>query len=226
MSSSSSTIRTRKFMGVRSYGMLLARRRPCANELRSVCAPVCTAIWSSVAAQSPTVGKYSSLPDVTSMRDIGKGHCNNGWVIFEDYVLVIDANFPSGAREVIPRIRELTKKPIRFAFDTHHHGDHAYGNQVVDEGATAVAHTGVLDEMKRLETGQFGGQPGRWEARQGARGCAQLEAEAADAAVSRHADLRRREASRRAAPLRHGAHEGGQGSRGCRKIGSSSPAMQ
>jgi glyoxylase-like metal-dependent hydrolase (beta-lactamase superfamily II) len=62
------------------------------------------------------------------------------------------------------KIRELTKKPIRFAFDTHHHGDHAYGNQVwADEGATAVAHTGVLDEMKRLETGQFGGPPGRWE---------------------------------------------------------------
>jgi hypothetical protein len=28
--------------------------------------------------------------------DLGKGHCNNGWIIFEDYVLVIDANFPSG----------------------------------------------------------------------------------------------------------------------------------
>ena len=96
--------------------------------------------------------------------DISKGHCNNGWIVFEDYVLVIDANFPSGAREVITKIRELTKKPIRFAFDTHHHGDHAYGNQVwVDEGATAVAHTGVLEEMKRLETGQFGGRPGRWE---------------------------------------------------------------
>jgi cyclase len=131
-----------------------------------LCAVVCTAIWSSVAAQSPTVGRVQQLaPDVYFYEgDIGKGHCNNGWVIFEDYVLVIDANYPSGAREVIPRIRELTKKPIRFAFDTHHHGDHAYGNQVwVDEGATAVAHTGVLDEMKRLETGQFGGQPGRWE---------------------------------------------------------------
>jgi hypothetical protein len=23
--------------------------------------------------------------------------CNNGWIIFEDYVLVIDANFPAGA---------------------------------------------------------------------------------------------------------------------------------
>ena len=55
--------------------------------------------------------------------------CNNGWIIFEDYILVIDANFPTGAKLIINKIRALTDKPIRFAFDTHHHGDHAYGNQ-------------------------------------------------------------------------------------------------
>jgi len=94
----------------------------------------------------------------------GKGHCNNGWVIFDDYVLVIDANFPSGALEIIPKIRALTNKPIRFAFDTHHHGDHAYGNQVwVEHGATPVAHAGVIDEMKKYETGYYGDRPGRWE---------------------------------------------------------------
>jgi len=94
----------------------------------------------------------------------GKGHCNNGWIVFEDYVLVIDGNFPSGALEVIPKIRAVTDKPIRFAFDTHHHGDHAYGNQVwVENGATPVAHAGVLEEMKKYETGYFGGKPGRWE---------------------------------------------------------------
>jgi cyclase len=97
--------------------------------------------------------------------DIKKsGHCNNGWIIFEDYVLVIDANFPSGARVIIPKIKALTDKPIRFAFDTHHHGDHAYGNHVwVENGATPVAHIGALEEMKKYETGLFGGKPGRWE---------------------------------------------------------------
>ena len=47
--------------------------------------------------------------------DIGrKGHCNNGWVVFDDYVLVIDANFPSGAQEIIPKIKAITDKPIRL----------------------------------------------------------------------------------------------------------------
>ena len=97
--------------------------------------------------------------------DIGrKGHCNNGWIVFDDYVLVIDGNFPSGAQEVIPKIKSATDKPIRFAFDTHHHGDHAYGNQIwLENGATPVAHAGVLAEMKKYETGHFGGKPGRWE---------------------------------------------------------------
>jgi cyclase len=92
------------------------------------------------------------------------GHCNNGWIIFEDYVVVIDANFPSGAKVILPKIKALTDKPIRFAFDTHHHGDHSYGNQLwVENGATPVAHVGVLEEMKKYETGLFGDKPGRWE---------------------------------------------------------------
>src|ERR1043165_3977326 len=63
--------------------------------------------------------------------DLGrKGHCNNGWIVFADYVLVIDGNFPSGAQQVIPQIKAITDKPIRFVFDTHHHGDPSYGNQL------------------------------------------------------------------------------------------------
>jgi cyclase len=91
--------------------------------------------------------------------------CNNGWIIFEDYVLVIDANYPAGARKIVAAIRQITDKPIRFAFDSHHHGDHTYGNQVmVENGAVPVAHTGVIEEMKRYETGYYDAKPGSWEA--------------------------------------------------------------
>jgi glyoxylase-like metal-dependent hydrolase (beta-lactamase superfamily II) len=41
--------------------------------------------------------------------------------------------------------------------DTHHHGDHAYGNRVwADLGATIIAHEGVLSHMDE-------GEPGGWE---------------------------------------------------------------
>jgi cyclase len=95
---------------------------------------------------------------------VGKGYSNNGWIVLEDYVLVVDATYPSGASGLLQLIRATTDRPVRFAFDTHHHGDHAYGNQVfVENGAVPVAHTGVIDEMKRLETGYYGGGPGAWE---------------------------------------------------------------
>ncbi len=99
------------------------------------------------------------------LSDTADAVCNNGWIIFEDYVLVIDANFPAGAKLIINKIRSLTDKPIRFALDTHHHGDHAYGNEVyVEIGAVPVAHTGVIEEMKRYETGYYDGKQGSWEA--------------------------------------------------------------
>jgi len=99
------------------------------------------------------------------VADTADAVCNNGWIMFEDYVLVIDANYPAGAKLIISKIRALTDKPIRFAFDTHHHGDHAYGNQVfVENGGVPVAHTGVIQEMKQYETGYYGHEPGRWEA--------------------------------------------------------------
>ncbi len=109
------------------------------------------------------------------LSDSADAVCNNGWIIFEDYVLVIDANFPAGARQIISKIRSQTTKPIRFALDTHHHGDHAYGNEVyVENGAVPFAHTGVIEEMRRYETGYYGGKPGAWEA--AAKGRADVKA--------------------------------------------------
>jgi len=66
--------------------------------------------------------------------------CNQGWVVFKDFVLVIDANFPNQAEKIIKIIRKTTDKPIRYVFDTHYHGDHADGNGVYEKiGAVTVA---------------------------------------------------------------------------------------
>ena len=117
-----------------------------------------------VASQIGAVKELAPGVDLHEGDLRGKGHCNNGWVIFDDYVLVVDANFPSGAQEIMPKIKAQTSKPIRFAFETHHHGDHSYGNQIwVDNGAVPIAHENVVAEMRSDETGLFGGQPGRWE---------------------------------------------------------------
>lgn len=77
------------------------------------------------------------------------GGSNNAWVVFKDYVVVIDANFPKEARDVIAEIRKTTNKPIRYVFDTHHHGDHAWGNAVwATEGAAVIGHRFCAERMR------------------------------------------------------------------------------
>ena len=95
-----------------------------------------------------------AAPDETTIQELAPGvhfrkaqtspkftGCNQGWVIFKDFVLVIDANFPGQVKEVVESIQKTTEKPIRFVFDTHYHGDHADGNvKYIELGATVLAH--------------------------------------------------------------------------------------
>jgi glyoxylase-like metal-dependent hydrolase (beta-lactamase superfamily II) len=86
------------------------------------------------------------------------GHSNNIIIEMKDYLIVVDANFPSGARLAMETAQRISSKPIKYVFDTHHHGDHAYGNPIwTKAGATTLAYVGVAEEMKRFE-------PARWQA--------------------------------------------------------------
>jgi cyclase len=77
------------------------------------------------------------------------GGSNNIWVVFNDYVVVIDANFPKEAGDVIKAIKKTTDKPIRYVLDTHHHGDHAYGNAVFGAaGASVVAQANCARTLR------------------------------------------------------------------------------
>jgi phosphoglycerate dehydrogenase-like enzyme/glyoxylase-like metal-dependent hydrolase (beta-lactamase superfamily II) len=85
--------------------------------------------------------------------------CNSGWVIFDDYVIVLDAGFPLSAKVVVEEVRKTTNKPIRYVFDTHYHGDHSFGNGVyVDLGATGVAHTLCIRDQRLKDPAAFKAQ--------------------------------------------------------------------
>jgi cyclase len=91
--------------------------------------------------------------------------CNNGWVVLGDEVLLVDANMPGRADVLLDAIRNTTDKPVRYLFNTHHHGDHVYGNGAIFQrtGCTITACIGMVEELRRYETGTFGGSPGRKE---------------------------------------------------------------
>jgi len=86
--------------------------------------------------------------------ELQKKSANCVWIVFKDYVLAIDANYPWGAEEILEEIRKTTDKPVRFLFNTHYHHDHTFGNCVfADAGATIVSTQKTADEMHTL--GQY-----------------------------------------------------------------------
>ncbi len=90
--------------------------------------------------------------------DMKQGHSNNTIIEMKDYLIVIDANFPSGARLALADAKRLSPKPVKYVFITHHHGDHDYGSAVwTAEGATTFAYRAVAEELNRYE-------PARWQA--------------------------------------------------------------
>ena len=84
--------------------------------------------------------------------DMSQGHSNNTIIEMKDYLIVVDANFPSGARLALADAKKLSPKPVKYVFITHHHGDHDYGSAVwTTAGATTFAYKAVVDELNRYE---------------------------------------------------------------------------
>src|SRR5258708_39802886 len=83
--------------------------------------------------------------------DLAKeGHCNNAIIEMQDYLIIVDANFPSGARLAMADAKKLSPKPVKYVFLTHHHGDHDYGSAVwTAAGATTPAYKRLVAELNR-----------------------------------------------------------------------------
>jgi len=65
---------------------------------------------------------------------------NAGFIVGKDYVVVVDSMATVGLTQRFKEeIRKITNKPIRYLINTHHHGDHTYGNHVF-AGATIISH--------------------------------------------------------------------------------------
>jgi phosphoglycerate dehydrogenase-like enzyme/glyoxylase-like metal-dependent hydrolase (beta-lactamase superfamily II) len=98
--------------------------------------------------------RYSAIS--ATDKTVAFGGSNNVWIVFDDYVVVIDANFPKEAGDVIAAVKKTTDKPIRYVLDTHHHGDHAYGNDVFSKaGSSIVAQANCFRLLRDVGPAEF-----------------------------------------------------------------------
>jgi cyclase len=72
---------------------------------------------------------------------------NTGFLTSPQGVVSIDASSTERrTRAYLDAIAKVTSQPVRTLVNTHHHGDHTYGNCLFT-GATIVAHERCRDEM-------------------------------------------------------------------------------
>lgn len=75
------------------------------------------------------------------------GWSNSGLITGDDGAVLVDTFFDlPNTRELLDAVHTATDRPIRTLVNTHHNGDHTFGNQLV-EGATIVGHTRCRDEL-------------------------------------------------------------------------------
>jgi cyclase len=108
------------------------------------------------AAQSKLVHQVAPGVYYRASEDEKRIIATTSWIEFRDFVVVVDANFPWGARAVLEDLRHTTDKPVRFVFETHHHADHSFGNCVfADQGATIISSEESAAESRAKNTPEW-----------------------------------------------------------------------
>ena len=75
---------------------------------------------------------------------------NIGVTVGEDGIVIIDDQYAPLAPKILDALKAISDKPLRFIINTHYHGDHTGGNEIIGKSAPIVAHENV---RKRLVQG-------------------------------------------------------------------------
>jgi len=74
---------------------------------------------------------------------------NAGLIVGDEFAIVVDSLSTVGLTQaLIDEIRKVTDRPIRYLVNTHHHGDHIWGNHLFSE-ANIICHTRCREEAIR-----------------------------------------------------------------------------
>ncbi|GEQ85280.1 cyclase [Patiriisocius marinistellae] len=80
----------------------------------------------------------------------GKGG-NVAFVAGKKSVLMIDDKFADLTPAILEKVKSVSKKPIQFLINTHHHGDHTGGNEnLANEGALIIAQDNVRGRISEV----------------------------------------------------------------------------
>lgn len=118
--------------------------------------PIVLATAAAAEAPPPTLESVSVAPGVFMLSGPGG---NVGVVVAEDGVFLVDDQYPQLAPAVVAAVAAITPKPIRFVVNTHWHGDHTGGNELLGgSGSLVFAHENVRRRMSSEQVNELLGR--------------------------------------------------------------------
>ena len=97
-------------------------------------------VYASAACAKGEVDGVREIGDGVYSFTIGEGN-HSMFVVGEDGVAVFETFHSGHAAKLLEAVRGITDKPVKYAFISHNHWDHASGGQVFsDAGAETVMH--------------------------------------------------------------------------------------
>jgi len=104
------------------------------------CLVLCTFLFSTLVYAQEQKSQTTEIAD-NVYTFTTSGEYISMFVVTKSGVLVFETVNTSHAKAMVAAIKRITDKPIKYAFHSHNHWDHASGGQVLlDEGAVTIAH--------------------------------------------------------------------------------------
>ncbi|MEO6487045.1 MAG: MBL fold metallo-hydrolase, partial [Thermoanaerobaculia bacterium] len=73
---------------------------------------------------------------------------NIGVSVGDDGIIIVDDQYAPLAPKILEALKAISDKPIKFILNTHYHGDHTGGNEVLGRSAPLVAHENVRTRLQ------------------------------------------------------------------------------
>jgi len=90
-------------------------------------------------------GAWAAVMSILSPEGGGP---NAGFILAGDYVVVIDSLVsPATGQQLREYVRQVTDKSPAYLINTHHNGDHVFGNQAFSPPATIITHENVRNVL-------------------------------------------------------------------------------
>lgn len=108
-------------------------------------------VWMAYSQQQPQ--PLEIVPVKDNLHVIYGSGGNVAVLATPEGVVLVDDKFDRNVPEILARVKQVTDQPVKYVFNTHHHGDHSGGNAQLGKAAQLISQQNARDRMAAGDQG-------------------------------------------------------------------------